>query len=111
MFTIWEPLHVGSYLRHQHMQNVPTDPIDFFTALDLFLERAQVTLDLFFQVQNRTILCLDEGKQFSEQEAMVLPYFSRQCSHHSVPTRMHTRMYSPGQTLRVAFSFAEGLQD
>jgi hypothetical protein len=44
---------------------VSTDPIDLFTARDLFFKRVQVMLDLLFQVLDGTILNGNESQQLS----------------------------------------------
>jgi hypothetical protein len=65
MLGIRKTLQIGSHLCHQHIQDVPTYPIDLFSARDLFFKRVQVRLDLLFQVSDRTILNRNQREQLS----------------------------------------------
>jgi len=42
MLSIGKAVQIGSYLRHQHVQDVSTDSIDLFAAFHLLLKRVQM---------------------------------------------------------------------
>src|SRR5712691_247687 len=96
VLSIWEALHVRSDLCHQDVQDLLAHPIDLFTALDLLFKRLQMPFDLCFQVLDRTILHLNEGKQLAQQKAMVLSHFYCQRGDHFLLGGMDTVMHEPG---------------
>src|SRR6266567_1714388 len=111
MFGIWEARKISSHFRHQDVQNMLTHPIDLFTTFHLLLKRVQMPLNFSFQALDGAILCLNEGKQFSQQKAMMLSYLSGECGYHLLPARMDTGVHQARQALWVAFSVTERLQD
>src|SRR5258708_3532966 len=78
---IWEAPHLRSHLCHQDVQNVSTHPIDLDATLNLLLKRMQMSLNLQFQVLDRTILRINEGKELSQQETMMLSHFGSQSGY------------------------------
>jgi hypothetical protein len=52
-------------------------PIDLFATRDLHFERAEMPLDLHFEMRDRAILNLDEFEQLTQQKTMMFSHLCR----------------------------------
>jgi hypothetical protein len=98
MLSIWKAVQIGSYLRHQHVQDVSADSIDLSAAVHLLWHNFQL------QMLDGTILRINEHEQFSQEEAVVLSYLCGQSGYHLLLGCMDAGMHQLCQALRVAFS-------
>src|SRR6266436_6920550 len=111
MLSIWKAMQIGSYLRHQHVQDVSADSIDLFAAFHLLLKRVQMPLNFQLQMRDGTILRINEHEQFSQEEAVVLSYLCAQSGYYLLLGCMYAWMHQLRQALRVAFSGTQCMQD
>src|SRR6266566_602556 len=111
MLSIGKAVQIGSYFRHQHVQDVSADSIDLFAAVHLLLKGVQMPLNFQLQMLDGTILRINEREQFSQEEAVVLSYLCGQSGYHLLPGCMDAGMHQLRQALRVAFSGTQRVQD
>src|SRR5260370_38804407 len=111
MLSIWKAMQIGSYLRHQHVQDVSADSIDLFAAFHLLLKRVQMPLNFQLQMRDGTILRINEHEQFSQEEAVVLSYLCAQSGYYFFLGCMYAWFNQLRHELRFAFSATKSMQD
>jgi hypothetical protein len=111
MQSLCKAMQIGSYFRHQHVQDVSADSSDLFAAFHLLLKRGQMPLNFQLQMLDGPIVRIKEHEQFSQEEAVVLSYLCAQSGYYLLLGRMDAWMHQLRQALRVAFSSTQRMQD
>ena len=71
----------------------------------------QTAFYLYLHLPDRALLCVEEGEQFAQKEAMMFPHIPGPRFNSLLMLMLDTPMRQASQTLRIAFPRTQRLHD